>query len=142
MRRALSSIAILLSVSAAHASTSTFSGLWFRCEAKWEAADNFMLLEVAQDHRNWVAEWGVAYSASGAAELDSDGNLILRGCKSYRGEVEDSCDRDNPQIFLTLEKAVVDRPAMGSDRSLQRGQWIRTDDKSWQTLAKRCARLK
>lgn len=123
------------------AAAQDYVGLWFSCLAEWEANNNSILLEVRKDESTygWGAEWGQPYSASGKAAIDSQGNLVLKGCSSSRGEIFEGCNPDNPPVFRSLPRSIVSNPTEATDKALLAGAWIRTSDPAWQGLAKRCA---
>jgi hypothetical protein len=136
-------LALVLCASAsAGAARAGFEGHWFQCKAGWEAADNFVLLEIRKGGTEWGAEWGVPYSASGEATLDAEGNLVLRGCSSWRGQTRDACDVRDPPVFLVLSRTILRGKTRGTDAALRNESWIRTDPNSWGKLARRCAMLK
>lgn len=119
-----------------------FDGFWFQCKSDWQAADNFVLLEVRHAASEWGAEWGVAYSANGTAEQDASGDLVLRGCSTWRGQAQDACDVQHPPVLFVLPRKAMQQPARATQAALRRQAWIRTDGDSWKALARRCAALK
>lgn len=129
---------ILLSLGTARSTASDFSGLWLRCMTEWQAPDNFMLVEVKKerDHYNWVAEWGVPYSASGTAKLMVTTSLVGRACAHYRGEPDVNCNPNKPQVIFSIPKIAT---LQASSRNPRKGAWVRTYPEHWQALAKTCA---
>jgi hypothetical protein len=86
-----------------------------------------------------LAEWGVPCSAHGAASLVGN-ELVLRGCKSYRGATVQGCDEANPPVHLKLNSSMlVQRHA--EKHALRHSKWIKTDSASWQGLATKCEAL-
>lgn len=122
----------------ATAEASDYSGLWFRCRTY-----DFELLEISKVNNSykWLSEWGPAYSASGTATLLPSGDLILKGCKSFRGELSKDCDDTSPPEFLRLSRQLIKKPNKASNNALQRGVWLRTSDKTWTDLESRCIHL-
>lgn len=118
-----------------------YVGLWLKCLAEWEARTNLILLQVRKDQGTyqWGAEWGQPYSANGQGTIDSQRNLVLKGCSSYRGEIDKGCDPNNPPVFLTLPPSILINPAEATDEALLSGAWIRTSIPAWEGLEKRCA---
>ena len=125
------------------ADAADYVGHWFSCSSKWQVRDNFSLVEItkAKAEYRWLMEWGVAYTASGTAEVAPSGSLVLRGCKSYRGVRDKSCDVLNPPVYLTLPRSLLDNPISATQSALLRGTWLRTSELAWKKLAERCAQL-
>ena len=115
-----------------------FDGLWLRCLPEWNRASPVMLLEIDKVESKWLAEWGQPYSASGTAKRDRKGRLTLSGCSSFRGEISEGCDKENPPVFLTLPQELSTERARATDRRLKEGAWIKTSKSEWASLEKRC----
>ena len=119
-----------------------FVGFWFSCVPEWQVRDPFALMEISREGTGyrWSSEWGVAYSAGGKGSLRGE-KLVLRGCKSYRGEVEQGCDESDPPVHVVLDKSILAPRKSSLKESLRHSKWVRTDSKSWQRLAWDCERL-
>lgn len=116
------------------------SGTWISCnpQAPW----HYAVLSVYRDGSayRWLAEWGSPHAASGTAVRQAS-VLVLRGCSSYRGDVIDACDRENPPMFLTLEKNDLQRYRKSlTQADLRRARWVRATSrgKAWEDLVKSC----
>jgi len=118
------------------------SGLWFKCLPEWHARDAAILMEITRDGSNykWLQEWGVPYTASGTASIVGN-QLVLRGCKAYRGKVDDSCDEANAPIYQKLKISQLFKQHRSVARALRQSDWIRTNDDSWKRLSVRCGEL-
>lgn len=119
------------------------SGTWLSCNpgAPWR----YTVLSVDREGSGyrWLAEWGSPYAASGSAVRRGNA-LELRGCSSYRGDVSDGCDRDNPPVFETLEKSDLERyRKFLTPADLRRARWVRVmgPASGWERLAKQCDKL-
>jgi len=121
------------------ATAAGFVGLWFSCVPEWQARSPHALLEISREGSGyrWLHEWGEPYSASGLGSVEG-GKLVLRGCKSYRGETEQGCDRSDPPVHVVLDDSLLVHQQRNLKESLRRSRWIKTDAKNWQHLARRC----
>jgi hypothetical protein len=136
-------IAFLALTATAAAHPAEYAGQWFKCSPEWKSRYNFVLVEITSNNGGyvWLAEWGVPYAANGVGRIDERGNLVLRGCTSYRGNRDEECDPDSPLIFATLPKSLLEKPARPINQSLQQGKWLRTKGNAWKKLATLCAKL-
>jgi hypothetical protein len=119
------------------------SGTWISCDP--EAPWHYTVLSVDHDGGayRWLAEWGSPYAASGSA-VRRGSALELRGCSSYRGDLREGCDPDNPPVFLTLEKNDLERyRKVLTQADLQRARWVRATGrgKAWEGLVNSCLKL-
>jgi hypothetical protein len=119
------------------------SGTWISCDPK--APWHYTVLSVDRDGSTyrWLAEWGSPYAASGSAARRGSA-LELRGCSSYRGDLRDGCDRDNPPVFLTLEKSDLERyRKVVTQADLRLARWVRATGrgKAWDSLVNSCLKL-
>ncbi len=116
------------------------SGTWIACypNAPWA----YTLLSVDKDGNGyrWLAEWGQPYTASGAAHWTGT-EMVLRGCRSYRGEADRDCDSSNPPVFTSLTAADYRRVRNSiTDDDLRTGRWVRVrgNGSEWEKLAGAC----
>jgi hypothetical protein len=136
-------ILLLAAISPAFVGAADLSGTWISCDP--EAPWHYTVLSVDREGSayRWLAEWGSPYAASGTAVRQGSA-LVLRGCSSYRGDVSEGCDRENPPVFLTLEKNDLERYRKSlTQADLRRARWVRAvgRGKAWEDLAKSCVDL-
>ncbi|WP_168173456.1 hypothetical protein [Polaromonas sp. A23] len=98
-------IVVLFAIFPTFVGAADLSGTWVSCDPR--APWSYAVLSVDREGSayRWLAEWGSPYSASGTA-VQLGSALVLRGCSSYRGDLRDGCDRDNPPVFDTLKKKI------------------------------------
>jgi hypothetical protein len=125
-----------------NSSISRSVGALVQMPPEWHARDAFILMEVTRDGSNyrWLQEWGVPYTTSGTASVVGN-QLVLRGCKAYRGKVDDSCDEASPPIYEQLNVSQLFKQHRSIIRALRQSDWIRTDNDSWKSLSVRCEEL-
>ena len=130
-------IAVLLLVCPVFGSATALEGAWLSCTAK--APWTLLSVERDGEHYRWTAEWGAPYAASGLSHL-KNGELVLRGCRSYRGEIEAGCDEKSPPVFSRLRKQDFERiQASFTTTDIRLGRWVRVaKGASWQELAHKC----
>jgi hypothetical protein len=138
MARLPALLALAVGAQGAHAA---YAGLWFQCQPRWTAEQNYLTVDVHRGERAWDAKWGASDSARGEAQKDKDGNLALRGCHALGGHAR-ACDPARPPQFAVLPKAVADGKGQPVDAALRGGTWIRTDKGGLAQLAGRCAALR
>ena len=137
--RALVLLALAAAVPAVHAA---YAGLWFQCQPRWTAEQNYLLVDVHRGERAWNARWGAADTAQGQAAKDADGNLVLRGCHALAGQPTAHCDPAKAPTFAQLPKAVAAGQGLPADAALARGGWLRTERAGVEQLARQCAALR
>ena len=126
----------MLSCDITHAAD--ISGSWFRCYS--EGAQSLEIHQ-SEDKYLWLHEWGPASAANGQVNLTDNGDLELKGCKSYRGEYEKGWDLENPPVYLKLPHSFIDNPNPATNKALRNSLWIKTTSPDWAKLEKHCAVL-
>lgn len=135
-------IALLLVMLPAFGRATDAVGAWVSCDPKapWE----YSLLSVDAEGKGyrWTAEWGSPYAAGGNAQL-KNGELVLRSCRSYRGEVAAGCSEEKPPVFGRLRRQDFERTrSYFTPADLRHGRWVRVaKGGSWQALARECERV-
>jgi hypothetical protein len=119
-----------------------FAGWWFQCQPRWQEQDNFLLVEVKPGERAFTAKWGVDRSATGKAEKDASGGLMLRGCHAKGMTRSSGCDPARPPLFATLPKKLLDAAGPPPEEALRRGAWLRMERAELPRLAAQCAALR
>lgn len=139
-------LVLLAAVFPAFGGAADWPGTWISCnpQAPWP----YTVLSVDREGREgnayrWLAEWGSPHAASGTA-VPRGSALVLRGCSSYRGDLMDGCDPDNPPVFATLEKQDLERYRQAlTQADLRRARWVRAAGrgKAWEGLVNSCLKL-
>jgi hypothetical protein len=134
-------VALVLAMAPAYGAAD-FAGAWVACDPKTPWAYSLLSVDLEGKSYRWTAEWGSAYAAGGNVHLRS-GELILRGCGSYRGEVAAGCDEQRPPVFQHLRRQDLDRTrGYFTAADLRRARWVRVaKGSSWQALAHECERV-
>jgi hypothetical protein len=132
-------IALLLAFTSTSALAASFEGLWLQC-LQSAGRDPIIAVTVSRSSGTytWSAEWLVPWSAEGTARLAANGDLPLRGCKSYRGELEKTCNSADPPVVFVLPRSALQRRRATAESVLRAGGWWRTTEASWQQDAKYC----
>lgn len=122
----------------------SLDGTWVTCHPDMVGQRNpYTLSSIEREGFGYVVrnEWGVAYSFSGRAAVVG-GELVVRGCTYYRGELTNGCDDENPPI-VSASKIAVSEPKtdVEIDNALGSSLAIRTDGHAWQKLAARCEEI-
>ena len=133
----VAAIAVLLLACPVFGSANALEGAWLSCTSK--APWTLLSVERDGEHYRWTAEWGAPYAASGHAQL-RNGELVLRGCSSYRGKIAAACDEKSPPVFARLRKQDFERiQASFTTTDIRLGRWVRlAKNTSWQELAHEC----
>jgi hypothetical protein len=117
-------------------------GAWVSCNPKAPWA--YSLLSVDPDGKGyrWTAEWGAPYAAGGNAHL-KNGELILRGCSLYRGEISTGCNEERPPVFERLRSQdLVRTRSYFTPTDLRHARWVRVaKGGSLQALARECEQV-
>lgn len=130
-------ISVLLLVCPVFGSATALEGAWLSCPAK--APWTLLSVERDGERYRWTAEWGAPYAASGLSQL-RNGELVLRGCSSYRGKVDAGCDEKSPPVFGRLRKQDFERIQTSfTTTDIRLGRWVRVaKGASWQELVHKC----
>jgi hypothetical protein len=133
---------LLLGILPALSHATELTGKWVSCSPKSPWAYVLLSVERQEQSHSWIAEWGANYAANGAVH-QKNGELQLRGCSSYRGEISSGCDESSPPVFTHLKKQDFERIRSSfTSEDLGLNSWVRVPiGTSWETLAEECERL-
>jgi hypothetical protein len=72
-----------------------------------------------------------------------NGELILRGCSSYRGEIAIGCSEERPPVFERLRSQdLVRTRSYFTPADIRHTRWVRVaKGGSWQALARECEQV-
>ena len=132
---------LLLAMLPAFGHATDIVGAWVSCDPKAPWMYALLSVDIEGKGHRWTAEWGSPYAASGVAYLNN-GELVLRGCRSYRGEVAAGCSDKAPPVFERLRKQDLERTrSYFTPVDLRHARWVRVaKGSSWQALARECER--
>jgi len=133
---------LLLGVLPVLSHATELTGKWVSCDPKSPSAYVLLSVERQDQSHSWITEWGTAYAASGTVH-QRNGDVQLRGCSSYRGEISSGCDESNPPVFTRLNKQDFERTQSSfTSEDLDLNRWVRVPiGTTWKTLSEECERL-
>jgi len=129
--------ASLLAHVSSHAGS--LEGTWFACnpEITTPTPRNILFIERKGGSYHWQHAWGQYESAEGHLQVLSK-QIVFFGCRSYRGEVEATCDMEKPPEIMRIDLKDLSRKHRSLDAALLGGAWIRVGRFTQAELDHRC----
>jgi hypothetical protein len=114
-------------------------GTWFSCVPDMQARSPYSVLYIERsgNAHKWQMDWGQNHSAQGIVSFKKN-ELILYGCRAYRGETDPKCDEKKPPIDMRIDRFELTRKYKSIKFALEGSAWIRVGILSLDELSSRC----